>query len=614
MNGKRLLFLVGMCLLAAAGLVGNAAAQGGEGSLEVQLASPGQGEIFYSAPAGMITSVPVSGRVVSYDAPVDLETVELTLTFIDDSGAMIETHAPVGEDGHFHIWATINTQGTMPFIDDHLVDVCMTCHDSGQIDLPNNVAQLLVHARTPDGLTGSAVRDVRLDRGAFQTLEVEVEGLPEHSQGAQVVASTTVYEWRPRSFYAGVVDGQARVDVEQLTYADLDYEIAFPPVIIEAMRYEAEPQALTLPAGGGPLPAVTLHARPVPGAMTGRVVLAGSGAAADAASVLAVDLLTGAGHTTTTGEDGAFVLEELPVSEYAVLARSSAGVHVPGRYDLRQDIAPEIAIHLVRGGPDTLQGRVMLEGEPLPFAQVEVDGLLPAQADPLTGEFALAAVPAGEAVDMTITAPGCYSEQRRVEDRDLGAVALALHPDTTVLDQGGTRVYLPAETRATRDEDEVRLEQGVLWVNGEAAADQAGFTIAAGEYRLSGAGASYAVEAARGALPRLYVRQGAVTAARAEQEPLTVTAGQTLTLSGEAARPADLLPGAGSLLREVGGSTGRFVPRPTASEQLADGAWQATEGAARVLMLGAYAITFAGLPLFLIGGLVVWLRRRSGRA
>ncbi len=610
MNHNRFLMAMGFWLLMAGGLVGSVLAQGPEGSLEIQMASPAQGEIFYAAPSGVITRVPVSGRVVSYDAPIDLTTVELTLSLVDDSAVVAELQVPVQADGRFQVWATINAQGNLPILDDHLNDVCLSCHDLGDMTVPSNVSQLLIHARTPGGQTSSAVRDIKLDRGEFRTIEVQVAGLPAGSPAAQVAASTTVYEWRPRTFFAPVVDGQASLRVEGLSHADLAYEVTMTPLVVGAIRYEVEPQLLTLLAGSGSL-STTLRARPVYGTIAGRVVAGGTRNAIEDATVLVVDLATGESHETTTAADGSFRFDDLPVSEYVLLAESDAGVHLPERYDLGEQVSREVTVHLVRGGPDVLRGQVTLEGDPFPFAEVAVAGLLPVQADPLSGMFALPAVPADVPVEITVTAPGCYSVRRVTSDRDLGEVVLTLHPATTVLDRGGARLYLPAQTQASDTGDTVRLEQGVLWVT--ARGDGPGATVVAGSYRISGAGASYAVEALAGALPRLYVREGSVTAVRGAEQPVMISAGQTLTLLGERARPVELAPGAGALLRAVGGSVGRFELAPPVIERVMTAFWDTLEGAARVLMAGAYAITFGALPVFLAGGVIVLLRRRAVR-
>ncbi|NPV65935.1 MAG: carboxypeptidase regulatory-like domain-containing protein [Anaerolineae bacterium] len=609
MTPLRSLLLMLVSLLGVALLTSGTAAQGPSGSLEVLLASPGQGETFYAAPTGVLTSVPISGRVISYDAPVDLTSVELTLTFIDETGAAVESRVPVGADGYFHIWATINPHNSLPTIEIHEADLCLTCHNFGQIAVPGGTVQLLVHARTPDGLTGSAVRQIRLDRGVFRTLMVQVEGLPEDVQGAQVVASTTIYEWRPRSFYASVLDGRAMVNIEGLSYADLTYQVSLTPVVAGDTRYEAEPQTVVLPAGVSVLSPVTLTARPVRGAVSGWVVDGVSGAGASA-TILAVDLLTGAARRTMTAEDGAFRLDDLAVSEYALLARSSKGFHLPVRCDLRQAPLQEALIHLTRGGTATLQGTVTLDNQPLPFAQATIPGLATAQADPLSGTFELAAVPAEGMVTVEIAAAGCYGRRLEVQAGDLGSVALTLRPDTTVITRGGSRLYLPEATLATHHDDEITLQQGVLWVSGETGAATQDFVVRIGDYRLLGTGASFAVEAVVGALPRLYVSRGIVTAVHRNGEPVSISAGQALILSGGAARPVVLAPGAGALLRAIGGSVARFELEPPVMDRLVTIAWQVARGIAQLLMLGAYAITFIGMPVLLIGGAAIWLRGR----
>jgi hypothetical protein len=612
MNRNRTLLLIGVCLLAGVTLAGNAAAQEQEDSLEVQLASPGQGEIFYAAPGGVITSVPISGRVVSYDTPVELETVELTLTLIDNAGATTELQPPVGADGYFHVWATINPRGLVPILDDHQNDLCLTCHIQGELDMPTSVSQLLVHARTPDGLTGSAVRQITLDRGTPRSLGVSVVGLPEAAREARVMASTTIYEWRPRSFYGNLQDGQAAVTVEGLHYADLTYQVALVPILVGDTRYESDPVTVMLRAGTTEAPMVTIIARPVRGTITGRVV-DGASREGVGATVLALDLLTGASRTAATAEDGSFELTDLPVSRHVLLAQSSAGFHVPGEYDLRQNTAQEATIHLSSGRSSTLRGTLTLDGHPMPFAQATVAGLIAAQADPLSGAFEVAAVPVEGEIEVEISAAGCFSQRLTSTERDLGTVALALHPATTVLTRGRYRLYLPAATLATHTGGIVGLQQGVLWVTGDPGGSMPGFEIRVGDYRLSGPGADYAIEALPDALPRLYVSQGEVAAARADGEPIMVAAGQTLTLASGVIFPATLVEGAGPLLRSLAGSVAGFELPPTAEEQRDALIKQVVVTIARGFLIGAYAIGYLIMPAAIVIGFALFLRRRLRR-
>lgn len=111
--------------------------------------------------------------------------------------------------------------------------------------------------------------------------------------------------------------------------------------------------------------------------------------------------------------------------------------------------------------------------------------------------------------------------------------------------------------------------------------------------------------------PRLYVSMGTVQVTHpAAAEPLVVEAGQTLTLATAPPRPAALLEGAGPLLRADGGTVAHFALAPTPAEQASATLFDVSVVLARGAMLLAYAITFFGVPLVIIGAVVIYFRRR----
>ncbi len=608
---KRFL-LVPLLLVLIAGLaVGTAGAQGGgEGALTILMSSPGEGESFYVAPTGFLLSMPVAGRVVDYDTHLDPATVEVRLSVVSPDGVVTELEAPLDDAGFFEVWAAVQPHDRpFPSDDPHDLEDCAICHHwSRDLQIPDQATQLIVHATAEDGRTGHAVRRFRVDRSTIRDLTVDIDGLPEHASGGQVSAETLIYEWRRRGGHGPISEGQAALQVEGLAHADLTYAVSMAPFIVDGTRYTAEPTTVVIPGGSEESARITLQARPERASLAGHV-RADVGGDGVAATVLAVDLFSGAAHTVTAGDDGAFLFADLPVAEYVLLARAPGGYHLPYHFDLTDALNAEADIHLSPAGSALLNGTVTLEGQPVPFAEVTVGGLPIAYGDPVTGAFALDAVPAEGDLEVEVTAAGCYGVRQSTPDRDLGEIALTLRPDTRVIEGGGARLYLPAESSATESDGVVTLTQGVLWVRPAGRSGGAPLQVRVGSALLAGDGAAFAVEKLTGARGRLYVSQGSVRVTAPDGDALEVTAGQTLVLEGVSGQPVPLESGVGPLLRSVAGSVARYVEAPTTAEKIADAAYQVVVSGARATLALAYGIALV-FPIIVIGGLVLYFTRR----
>ncbi len=573
-------------------------------ALEIRLASPGEGETFYMAPGGYLTSIPIAGQVISRGQPLQPETIQLTLQLINEAGAVVDAAATLNDAGYFETWATITAADALsPVIEVHETDLCPRCHRHGDFDLPAGVTRLIVHARAEDGRTASATRELRLDRGRLRPLTVQVNGLPPEVTGAKVMATTRLYEWRRRSGFGDVTAAAATVQIETLTFSDLVYEVSLLPLVWEGVRYTTPVETLVVGAATDDEPlAVSLTAQPSLGTLSGRVV-AGLSSQGVEASLLAVRLDSGAAYTTqTSAPDGVFALTDLPIAEYLLLARA------PGVFQLPQRLTPgsdDLTLHLTAAGADTLRGRVTLDGQPHPFAQITAAGLPTAYADPLTGQFEVDAVDMNRAASADIAAAGCYGVRLDTLKPEVGEVALALRDDTQVVTQSGTRLYLPAASRVTRAGDTYTLEQGVLWATTSSDA-AAVVTVRVGDYVLRGK-AAFAVEKLPNALPRLYVSQGEVEAVYQDSR-IPVAAGQTLALIG-GRTPAALAPGAGALLRSAGGSAARFELPSSSAQQLESSIKHLVVVVAQVIMALAMGISLLALPVTALAGVVLYYRR-----
>jgi len=590
-------------IMASLLVVASVAAQApGADDLTILLASPGEGETFYVAVDGFMLSIPVSGQVVSYDDPLDSVAVDVTVKFIDSAGEASQVTVPLDESGRFVVWAAVQPP-SQPFVSDdpHHEEECSLCHRR-QFDLTllQTVTQVVVSARAEDGRTGQVERHMYVDRSTHADLTVNIEGLPAHTDALQVIATTFIYDWRHRTFYGALADDQAIVSLERLDRGTLRYDVSMVPQIIGETRYMTPPQTVVVPGGDQALPSVTLQAQAQRGTLAGTVVDGISGAGVEA-SVLAVNLASGESHTTETDEHGSFLLTDLPIAEHVLLARSSSGFHLPQHIDLTESTDVTTRVHLTRAGTAVLSGTITLDGAPLPFAQATVDGLPVAYADPLTGAFELDGVDAEGPITVEITAAGCYGLRLETTEKDLGEIALTLRDDTQVVEKGGSRLYIPAQSEVTVEDDRITLARGVLWVR-NVSASGAGFpSLSVGDYVLEGSHASFAVERIPNARARLYVIQDEVQVSDYDKgifKPVMI--GQTLVLEDDLGDPADMVAGSGVLLRAMAGSVASFEPAPSSAERVSRLALEILELIAKGFMLVAYGITFSIFPVILL--------------
>ncbi|MBN2148055.1 MAG: hypothetical protein JW726_11730 [Anaerolineales bacterium] len=591
-------------------------------ALTILIASPSEGATFYAAPDRFRLAMPITGQVVSYTEHLDPTTVEVHLELVSRDGSQFEMDVPVNEEGRFHVWASLLSPDLpWPSDDFHVREMCGECHRKYvDLSMPENISHLVITARAADGRTGQAIRNIRFDLSYRLPLEVTVEGLPENAQDIQITATTLLYDWRRRSVIDEVLDGKTTLMVESLRYVDLTYTVSMVPAVIDGILYQAEPREVSVPAATEGSISLTLTAVSHKGEITGRVLESGTGTGL-AASLLLVETASGNSRVTRAAADGAFVFADLPIVEYALLAKTPGYVQLPARLNLAEEPVANVETFLIPAGSMTLQGTALHDSMPLPFVEAAIDGLPVAYGNPLSGAFSFPAVPIvddSNAIAVEISAAGYYSARITATDGDLGEIKLALRTDTRVVEHGDTRLYIPAATRLREIEDAYILERGVFWVTSPIDSPPAPFHISVGVYDLVGEGASFAVERLTGAPARVYVRSGQVQAMKDGLDtPLTITAGETMALDADTTSPVALANGAGALLRSLAGAVTRFELPPSPEEQRNAIIKQVVVTIARGFMVGAYAIAYVLMPAAIVIGIVLTLfpyfRKTFGR-
>ncbi len=225
----------------------------------------------------------------------------------------------------------------------------------------------VVSARAADGRTGQVARRLSFDPGEYRDLPVVIEGLPETDASVQVRAETRIYDWRQRAFYATATDGQATLSVEGLFHVDLGYSVSMVPQIIDGTRYITVPESILLPRGENVEQPVVLTARPIRGALDGRLVDANTGGGLQADALL-VNLSGGQSHALDVAADGSFALDDLDMDAYVIQAQADGYFHLPYHVDLTEALPKDVRVHLIPGGAG---GEAVSGGQPLPFAKPE---------------------------------------------------------------------------------------------------------------------------------------------------------------------------------------------------------------------------------------------------
>jgi hypothetical protein len=589
----------------------------------IEITVPGNGEILYS-PKDTFSPVFVNGVIFTNGADPSQFTIQMTL-YSDSSELARLTTTPLS-NGTFSFPLGLNSEGGLPVSSTNIANSaipCLSCHAiTPDAFLPPGLVRILVQATDPEGSQAQDQRWVLVEQSgqAGVTVRVLDADTGEPIRGIPVEAVSRLYGWRGRSFN-GVTgsQGEIELEVEALTEASTSYLIRTMPSLVDGVFYTPQDSIQVMLAPGGSLVSpVTLNVRSQHGQIQGDLTIAGTGPESSL-PIWAICLSDGKSYSLQVSPDGHFDFSDLPIADYALtLDPKTLASH--GWNEVRKEIdlttmpSTEVDLSLTKVEGLALQGTI---GSPettfLPFAWVEVEGQSTSiQINPETGEWQLTGLPAG-IYSLIFTAPGFYSQRYQVngsqENGNPLEVTLSQRPDMQMIPWGSGEVFLPPETRASSQGEEIHLQSGWIWGQGDESItivlDSLDLDIVAGE-------GVFALEKPVGKTPWFYLMQGEATISSARNEPpIKLSAGQMIALAED--RPLSAVPFETVSFLVLHPPTDpplSPVWRTTLGQQIQSWFTNAWKVSIQTIAAIAYTIAILLLIFVTIAGLILWHRRR----
>ncbi len=509
----------------------------------VLITSPSNGEVLYTQSLNVIP-VRVSGRFFSSDGAIGEQTIHLEIWNNTEKTAELTTH-PLS-NGTFVFRLTINPKGTIPILVKPSSPDCTYCHEDYRSDgfLPLGDVRLLVTATAPDGSYAADERWLKVD--ISDNIQVPVRVIDAATQqplaGIPVHAGTVLYEWRARYGAATTrQNGVAQLTLETLSQAPTVYDLSVPPVALNGRLYATdEPVQLTLSPGMTTASTITLAVRAQTGRLNGKFTGTDLPNILEGIKLWALQLPAGPVYSTTLNSRGVFAFEDVPVSEYLVIADSfslakQGFAAAQQSVDLISSPQQTLSVELSKASP--LSARVLAEdGSPLPFAWVNVGDVgLVYENDPVSSKFVIPDV-SSDIHFVTISAPGFYSITEIINHtKEMLDFKLVPRPETRRLQWGNGQIILPPETKGTVNGLEVDLDSGWVWGNGGILSQPLQINLPGVEISMSGG--QFALEQPVGGIGWLYLYQGQAEIMYGEgQAGVSVQNGQMIALV-EGAKP-----------------------------------------------------------------------------
>ena len=603
--------------ITAAVVPGNVGVPQGNPDLNVVIASPANGEHFYSPQT--IVGLPISGRVHAEADAIAESMVTLEL-WSGDVRVATSTTQPEA-DGTFYFNTRLSpgdSQLEVPIEERG----CVACHSETLRDmplLPTGEVRVVVTVTSADGKAATDERWIAVDRSAHAAAHVQVtyEDGGQPVPGLTVYASTRLYEWRGRNFPAST-NGQGEADftIEVLSEAATHYVFEVKPSLVNGVLYEGvAPVEVTLPPGATSAPVVNLQVRSRAGQIVGRV----TGVADELVApvpVYAIHLPEATFYETQMPPDGVFTFSDIPIGQYLISADAAAlaaqGLSAANqRLDLTQ--SPSATVDLLLKALDgTIVTGVVRddEGQPLPFASVSVDGAGRWQSvDPQSGGWTIADS-SSNSKTVLVSSPGFYTQAHVLDPQASESFDFALIPlpETQKISLGQWELILPIETRATVSAPDIELEMGWLWGNGGATP----LVIHAAGTSITLSSGRFALESVPGQTAWLYVFEGKaeVSNERAPEYIVTVPAGYMIGLLESAILVPVPMNAAVIEAIQVGSNPSvTLIWQPVFSAQLRDRLALIGINAAQIITFVTYLVALLSLFSLPLLGILWWVKR-----
>ncbi|MCJ7435359.1 MAG: WD40 repeat domain-containing protein, partial [Anaerolineales bacterium] len=449
----------------------------GDNEVAVVIASPGNGETLYVK--GNYTAPEFIAGKVFYAGQSLITDIEIRLDILSGAQKVTSLVTHPSRNGDYNFNVAINPGFPPPFLSRPGTRTCLVCHGDflPEAGLPKGKVRIVVTAATPDGKTASDQRWIRIDSSGKISVPVQVidEDTGKPVGGLNVQAATILYEWRGRFDNAATdQSGNAKLSLEVLSQAPTTYTLDVPPIVLNGLFYTSvEPVRLKLDSNATSAGQITLKVHTQIGQVTGKVIPENKADNLSGTEAWAIQLPVGPVYQTSFSNKNDFSFDNIPVSQYVItldqdrLAKS--GYRSVNQYiDLFGSPQETISFELAKSPNISVKINSENDGW-LPFGWLVDDLENQAQPiSPISGGF-LIPVPSTESWLITVSAPGYYSQIRRIDSRQPSIdFQLVPRPETRLLAWGNGEIVIPPETQANWNGLNFTMDQGWMWGQGQA--------------------------------------------------------------------------------------------------------------------------------------------------
>lgn len=611
---------------------GDARSAGNDLILEVH--HPDNGQIFYAGAIVPRYVLPVLGSV-SY-ASGEVTSVEVTLQVFQNGRQISQVSSHPEIDGSFKLYITPNPDNPVmgTTADMKSCEVCHGVYDSAA--LPGGECVIRVVATSPDGQSASAERHVFVDRSGYQQLVVNAtqeSGGSLAMAGIPVEATTTFpvqddpFAAQQSRHFKGVTnaDGSVSLKIEVLNAIPTQYQIHVPKTLNEGKQvFTEKPVELSLAPGAESISTVNLPVQVVEGLIEGEVR---TQVARDLTGMplYAIEKTSGRNYSDEVqvkgSGSGEFKFAGLPISRYLVgfpdpILQQNGLSGVPQSVDLETQPHQAIQLDLESSQDYMIQGSIRSrDGHKLAFGWVRDDASgRSVRLSPMEDHFELI-VPEQGTQTISIIAPGYWSSKWAMQSSQttdpVNELTLTPRSDLKVRElKGNGEVYIPAESRAAFQGNQLDLTTGWAW--GRSGDAVLSILVAGNQVRLDPQ-TEFALERLQNQTPWIYIRSGCASVTlEGVDENIHVSEGQMFLFSSETALPPegiDFDPAVFGLLHEGEQPVLSYQEEPGLSARIHD--WLARMGLGAIqgvtLLIYLAVVLAVILAPFL---LIYWLLRK----
>jgi hypothetical protein len=227
-------------------------AQADDTNISIEIARPGEGEVFYSGHSTLQYNIAINGWVKTQG--IDIRNVTVLLEVFKENTIIGSMRSQPDGSGFFEFYANVNPGNSSESFPPGLSGCGTVCHYQAPFDLAPG--KLLIRATAYDQAGNLAIsnRTIIVDHSQSVSIPVKIQ-LSNADQfpldNVPINASTWLYMWRTRHAVSNTDgDGVAWLKVEALQQSPTHYIIQVEPCIVDGILYESiEPVHISIPPG-----------------------------------------------------------------------------------------------------------------------------------------------------------------------------------------------------------------------------------------------------------------------------------------------------------------------------------------------------------------------------